>query len=111
MLLLLLLLTVTVTIAGAVTVAVTVTVTIVGTITVTVTVTCGVGKPGSKPDKMCQLDKQTGVLISGCADHETSADAEDPGQPGKAYGAMTHALVTVVREHYEKFPSTPLTNR
>lgn len=77
----------------------------------TVTVTCGIGKPGSKPDKVCQLDKQTGVLISGCADHETSADAQDPVQPGKAYGAMTHALVTVVREHYGKYPSTPLTNR
>lgn len=92
-----------------VTVTVTVTVTIAGT--VAVTVACGTGKPGSKPDKVCQLDKQTGVLISGCADHETSADAQDPVQPGKAYGAMTHALVTVVREHYDKYPSTPLTNR
>ena len=72
---------------------------------------CGIGKPGSKPDKVCQLNKQVGILISGCADHETSADAQDPIQPGKAYGAMTNALVTVVREHYERYPSAPLTNR
>ena len=70
-----------------------------------------VGKPGSKPHKACQLDKEVGVLISGCADQETSADAQDPIRPGKAYGAMTNALVTVVRQHYDQYPSTPLTNR
>ena len=69
------------------------------------------GKPGSKPHKACQLNKEVGVLISGCADQETSADAQDPIQPGKAYGAMTNALVTVVRQHYDQYPSTPLTNR
>ncbi|KAL3131919.1 hypothetical protein ABBQ38_007622 [Trebouxia sp. C0009 RCD-2024] len=69
------------------------------------------GRPGSKPHKLCQLDEQVGVLISGCADNETSADAQDPAQPGRACGAMTNALVTVVRDHYEQYPSTPLTNK
>lgn len=38
-----------------------------------------------------------GVLITGCQAHETSADACPSGDPSKAFGALTNALVTSVR--------------
>ena len=74
-------------------------------------VRCIAGKAGSKPHPSNQLHRDVGVLISGCADVETSADTSDPAQPGRPYGAMTQALVSVVRQHYRDYPTTPLTNR
>lgn len=38
-----------------------------------------------------------GVLITGCQAKETSADACPSGDPEKAFGALTNALVTTVR--------------
>ena len=38
-----------------------------------------------------------GVLITGCQAHETSADACPSGDPSKAFGALTNALVTSIR--------------
>ncbi len=72
---------------------------------------CAAGRPGSKPHPSNQLRKDAAVLISGCMDAETSADSTAPSDPTRACGAMTNALVTVVREHYYNYPSTPLTNR
>ncbi len=72
---------------------------------------CGAGRPGSKPHPSNQLHKDAAVLISGCMDAETSADSTAPSDPTRACGAMTNALVTVVREHYYNYPSTPLTNK
>ncbi|KAL0042184.1 hypothetical protein WJX77_005579 [Trebouxia sp. C0004] len=69
------------------------------------------GRPGSKPHPSNQLHKDAAVLISGCMDAETSADSTAPSDPTRACGAMTNALVAVVREHYYNYPSTPLTNR
>ena len=72
---------------------------------------CVAGRPGSKPHPSNQLHKDAAVLISGCMDAETSADSTAPSDPTRACGAMTNALVTVVREHYYNYPSTPLTNK
>lgn len=69
------------------------------------------GKPGSKPHPSNQLHPDVGVLISGCCDSETSADSTSPADPSRACGAMTNAVVSVVRDHYYNYPSTPLTNR
>eukprot|EP01026_Neomeris_dumetosa_P012339 TRINITY_DN1430_c0_g1_i1.p1 TRINITY_DN1430_c0_g1~~TRINITY_DN1430_c0_g1_i1.p1 ORF type:complete len:413 (+),score=42.77 TRINITY_DN1430_c0_g1_i1:73-1239(+) len=53
------------------------------------------------------LNEDVGVLITGCQDFETSADASI----GKrSFGAMTNALVTVIRHHYRKYPQETLTN-
>jgi hypothetical protein len=41
------------------------------------------------------------MLISGCQASETSADAHPPGQPDKAFGALTNALTTTVRKFKE----------
>ncbi len=72
---------------------------------------CNAGRPGSKPHPSNQLHKEVGVLISGCADAETSADSTSPSNPSLPCGAMTNALVTVVRQHYHDYPSTPLANK
>lgn len=69
------------------------------------------GNPGSKPHPSNQLHPDVGVLISGCCDSETSADSTSPADPSRACGAMTNAVVSVVRDHYYNYPSTPLTNR
>lgn len=69
------------------------------------------GKPGSKPASDQQLHPEIGVLISGCQDHQTSADASPPSQPGVSYGAMSNAVVSVIRQHHQTPGAQPLTNR
>ncbi|KAK9805150.1 hypothetical protein WJX72_002186 [[Myrmecia] bisecta] len=66
-------------------------------------------KPGSKPPPDAQLNPDVGVLISGCRDRETSADACPTGDPAQAYGALTNALTTVVNQHYKASPGQPIT--
>ena len=64
---------------------------------------------GSKPPVDDQLPPDVGILITGCQDKETSADARPPN--GNAHGALTNALVTVVKAHHEQMPDQPLTYR
>lgn len=49
-----------------------------------------------------------GALITGCQAHETSADACPGGDPTKAYGALTNALTTTVRQFKKKHPNAPI---
>jgi hypothetical protein len=51
----------------------------------------------------------TGVLITGCQDHETSADACPSGDPAKAFGALTNALTTIVKAAKQQNPNVVLT--
>ena len=46
------------------------------------------------------LHAEKGILISGCQSSETSADVRPAG--GKAYGAFTNSLVSVVKAHVTK---------
>eukprot|EP00252_Welwitschia_mirabilis_P005321 TRINITY_DN15823_c0_g1_i1.p1 TRINITY_DN15823_c0_g1~~TRINITY_DN15823_c0_g1_i1.p1 ORF type:complete len:419 (-),score=74.70 TRINITY_DN15823_c0_g1_i1:373-1629(-) len=48
----------------------------------------------------------SGILISGCQSDQTSADAHPPGEPSKAYGAMSNAIQSVLDEH-----DGPMSNR
>lgn len=56
------------------------------------------------------VSKDVGVLITGCQSNEKSADANLSGNKKTAGGAMTRALVNVVRSHYEENPDKPITN-
>jgi hypothetical protein len=67
--------------------------------------------PGTKPPADECLPHEVGVLITGCQDTETSADASPAGDHSKAHGALSNALHTVVRVHHEQNPGTPLTYR
>lgn len=49
-----------------------------------------------------------GALITGCQAHETSADACPGGDPTKAYGALTNALTTIVRQKKKAAPNQPI---
>ncbi|KAJ8904728.1 hypothetical protein NDN08_001246 [Rhodosorus marinus] len=51
----------------------------------------------SAPPKPDPLSPDKGILITGCQAHETSADVRPPG--GDAFGALTHTLVTVLKEN------------
>jgi hypothetical protein len=53
----------------------------------------------------------TGVLITGCQDNETSADACPSGDPAKAFGALTNALTTIIKATKQQNPNTNLTNQ
>ncbi|XP_028752451.1 metacaspase-5-like isoform X1 [Neltuma alba] len=39
-----------------------------------------------------------GILISGCQSDQKSADANPPGNPGKAYGAFSNAIQLIIQE-------------
>lgn len=52
------------------------------------------------------LKPDEGILLSGCQANETSADMNPFQGGGKAYGAFSDALQTVLKEH-----SGPLTNK
>ena len=64
---------------------------------------------GNKPPADQQLGDDIGILITGCQSNETSADARPAG--GKAHGALSNALTTVVKTHNERSPGVPLTYR
>ncbi|GIL72976.1 hypothetical protein Vretimale_4621 [Volvox reticuliferus] len=66
---------------------------------------------GAKPSVDQQLAADTGILITGCQAHETSADACPSGNPDKAHGALSNAIQTVVRTHHQQNPGQPLTYR
>jgi hypothetical protein len=66
---------------------------------------------GTKPPPSEQLPDEVGILITGCQDRETSADACPSGDKAKAHGALSNALHTVVRQHHEANPGKPLTYR
>jgi hypothetical protein len=53
----------------------------------------------------------SGVLITGCQSHETSADACPSGDPAKAFGALTNALTTTVAAIKSKNPNAPMHNK
>lgn len=44
------------------------------------------------------------MLITGCRDKETSADACPSGDPAQAYGALTNALVSIIRAQHQQRP-------
>ncbi|KAH7446988.1 hypothetical protein KP509_01G085300 [Ceratopteris richardii] len=50
------------------------------------------------------VNKDAGILISGCQSHETSADASPNGTEGESYGAMSNALQTILSQ--QKGPIT-----
>lgn len=52
-----------------------------------------------------------GILITGCQDKETSADACPTGDTSKAHGALSNALHTVVKAHHDANPNQPITSR
>eukprot|EP01023_Acetabularia_acetabulum_P031999 TRINITY_DN29943_c0_g1_i1.p1 TRINITY_DN29943_c0_g1~~TRINITY_DN29943_c0_g1_i1.p1 ORF type:complete len:138 (-),score=29.36 TRINITY_DN29943_c0_g1_i1:367-780(-) len=52
------------------------------------------------------LEEDIGILITGCQDFETSADAT---MGGRAFGAMTNGLVTIIRQHYRLYPDQEIT--
>eukprot|EP00798_Chlamydomonas_sp_ICE-L_P023064 gene23064-30253_t len=56
-----------------------------------------------------KFDADVGILITGCMEAECSADARPHDAP--PCGAMTNALVSVVRTHVAANPDTPLTYR
>ncbi|KAG1664186.1 hypothetical protein FOA52_011364 [Chlamydomonas sp. UWO 241] len=64
---------------------------------------------GFKPPQHDRLSDDIGILITGCQDKETSADARPAG--GKPHGALTNAIVTVAKQHYATDPGYPLTYR
>lgn len=52
------------------------------------------------------LEADGGILLSGCQANETSADVSGGDDTSVAYGAFSHAIQTVLREH-----EAPLSNR
>lgn len=46
-----------------------------------------------------KLPEDTGILITGCCDFETSADATPGGDKSKSFGALTNALTTIVKSN------------
>ncbi len=58
-----------------------------------------------------KLPEDTGILITGCQPHETSADACPDGDPNRAFGALSNTLQTVVKAHYSANPDQPLSYR
>mmetsp|Transcript_32881 Transcript_32881/g.83457 ORF Transcript_32881/g.83457 Transcript_32881/m.83457 type:complete len:405 (-) Transcript_32881:2077-3291(-) len=66
---------------------------------------------GAKPPADQQLPEEVGILISGCQDKETSADACPSGDPSEAHGALSNALQLAVKQHYANMPNQPLTYR
>ena len=51
--------------------------------------------------------RAAGCLVSGCRDHETSADACPSGNRSQAFGALTNALTTTIKHNTT---GRPLTN-
>ncbi|KAI8464022.1 MAG: metacaspase type II [Monoraphidium minutum] len=66
---------------------------------------------GEKPPSAELLPPDVGILISGCQANETSADAHPPGQPDKAYGALTNALTNAVNEFKRAHPDANISYR
>lgn len=50
----------------------------------------------------------SGVLISGCQSDQTSADANPTGDPADAYGALSHAIQTILNETEGEISNTDL---
>lgn len=67
--------------------------------------------PGKKPPAECQLGDDKAILVTGCQSFETSADACPGGDKGKAYGALSNAIQTAVRQLRARDPSHVITNR
>jgi hypothetical protein len=61
-----------------------------------------------KPPVPGQGGQGDGALITGCQAEETSADACPGGDATKAYGALTHTLTTIVRQHKAQNPNAPI---
>lgn len=57
-----------------------------------------------------EASKGTGVLVTGCQSHETSADACPSGNPKKAFGALSNALTTTVAAVKKKNPNAKMHN-
>lgn len=57
-----------------------------------------------KPPTAAKIDKNLGMLITGCRDKETSADACPSGDPAQAYGALTNALVSIIKAQHQQRP-------
>jgi hypothetical protein len=66
---------------------------------------------GAKPSPDAQLAPHIGVLITGCQAEETSADACPSGDPSKAFGALTNALTTTVKEFKAAYPDQNISYR
>uniref|UniRef100_A0A1J3FY69 Metacaspase-6 n=1 Tax=Noccaea caerulescens TaxID=107243 RepID=A0A1J3FY69_NOCCA len=49
-----------------------------------------------------------GILISGCQTDQTSADASPPGHPELAYGALTNAILIILKETKGKISNKEL---
>ncbi|PNH12389.1 Metacaspase-4 [Tetrabaena socialis] len=66
---------------------------------------------GAKPPAEQRLNKDVGILITGCQSNETSADACPSGNPAKAHGALSNAMQTIVKQHHAANPGVPLSYR
>jgi len=66
---------------------------------------------GAKPSPEGCLPPGKGILITGCQAHETSADACPSGDPALAYGALTNALTTVIKQFKEAYPDRNISYR
>lgn len=66
---------------------------------------------GAKPSPDAQLPPHIGVLITGCQAAETSADACPSGDPSRAFGALTNALTTTVKEFKAAYPDQNISYR
>lgn len=49
-----------------------------------------------------KTNPDTGVLISGCQSHETSADCMPGGDPRQAHGALSNAIQTIIRQNRQQ---------
>mmetsp|Transcript_36126 Transcript_36126/g.80399 ORF Transcript_36126/g.80399 Transcript_36126/m.80399 type:complete len:628 (-) Transcript_36126:943-2826(-) len=63
------------------------------------------------PGSEVSLGKDAGILVTGCMDKETSADACPSGDKAKAHGALSNALQTIIKSHNAQNPGQPLTYR
>jgi len=65
-------------------------------------------KPGVKPPPEKRNNPNKGILLTGCQSDEKSADVADGSL---AYGAFTHYLATVIKDHHAKHPGQAITYR
>lgn len=68
-------------------------------------------RPGGKPPPDERLPDGVGLLVTGCQDDETSADACPPGRPEGAYGVLTNAMTTVIKEFKAANPDANISTR
>lgn len=55
--------------------------------------------------------EKAGILLSGCQSDEVSVDANPTGDPRKAFGAMSDAVVTVLSEHRKHGKQRRISNK